>query len=132
MKTNRPCKVALAGLFAAAWLFTQLTAQASLVGPYTADTNTLHLWHMDTDVAVQDAVVTGGTNLVKRGAGATLVGNNSYPGFGTALKTLDGGQNGTARSEEDAYLTASSATTPANVLTTLADPTTSAFTMEIG
>jgi hypothetical protein len=130
MQTNRFCKITLAGLFAAAFLFAQLAAQASMVGPYTADANTLHLWHMDASaVPVPDAVVTGGTNLIKLANGAVL-GVNSYTGFGTALNTLDGGQNGVAAANLDAYLTASSATTPANVAITLADPTTSAFTME--
>ena len=68
MKTNRSSKIIVAGLFAAALLFTQLTAQASIVGPYTADANTLHLWHMDASaVPVPDAVATGGTNLVDAG-----------------------------------------------------------------
>ena len=91
MKTNRSCNLALAGLFAAALLLTQFTAQAGIAGPYTADANTLHLWHMDTDVPVLDAVVTGGTNIVALGGDATLT-NSSAPGFGTALNTLDGGQ----------------------------------------
>ena len=129
MKTNRPSSLIVAGLFAAALLLTQLTAQAAIVGPYTADGNTLHLWHMDSAVPVLDAVVTGGTNLVKLSGGAIL-GTNSYSGFGTALNTLDGGQNGTAATSLDAYLTASSATVPTNVVITLADPTTVAFTFE--
>jgi hypothetical protein len=73
MKTNRSCKIALAGLFAAALLFTQPIAQASIVGPYTADASTLHLWHMDASaVPVPDAVATGGINLVNLANGATL------------------------------------------------------------
>jgi autotransporter-associated beta strand protein len=131
MKTNRSCKIAFAGLFAAAMLSTQLTSQATtIVGPYTADANTLHLWHMDASVVpVPDAVATGGTNLAKLFNGATL-GTNSYTGFGTALNTLDGGQDGIAAGNTDASLTASSGASPGNVVITLADPTTGAFTME--
>ena len=130
MKTNRPSKIIVAGLFAAALLFTQLTAQAVIVGPYNADANTLHLWHMDTNtVPVPDEVATGGTNLVKMANGATL-GTNSYTGFGTALNTLDGGQDGVLATNKDAYLTASSATTPGPVAITVADPTSGAFTYE--
>ena len=94
MTTNRSSKPIVAGLCAAAWLFTQLAAQAVIVGPYTADAYTLHLYHMDAN-PVPDAVVTGGTNLVKLLGGAAL-GVASYSGFGTALNTLDGGQNGVA------------------------------------
>jgi len=80
-------------------------------------------------VPVPDAVATGGTNLVKLGNGATL-GTNSYPGFGNALNTIDGGQDGVLATNKDAYLTASSAATPNIVAITVADPTTGAFTYE--
>jgi alpha-galactosidase len=130
MKTNRSCKIVIAGLFAAAWLFTQLTTQASLVGPYTADSNTLHLWHMDASaVPIPDAVATGGINLVNLANGATL-GANSYPGFGSALNTVDGGQNGITTANRDAFLAASSTTPPTAASITLADSTTGAFTFE--
>ena len=99
MKTNRSCKITLAGLFAAALLFTQLTAQAIIVGPYTADANTLHLWHMDASaVPVPDAVASGGTNLV-RGRTARRWAPVLITGFGTALNTLDGGQDGIAAAD---------------------------------
>ena len=121
----------IAGLFAVAILSTQLTSQATtIVGPYTADANTLHLWHMDTGVPVLDAVVTGGTNLAKLFNGATLAGVSSYSGFGTALNTVDGGQNGVAAGNTDAYLTPSSGATVGTVAITVVDPTTGAFTME--
>ena len=131
MNTNRSCNRALAGLFAAALLLTQLTAQAGIAGPYTADANTLHLWHMDASaVPVPDEVVTGGTNLVKLLLGATLSAPAYSAAFGTALSTLDGGQDNTAGNAKDAYLTASSSTATTNVSLTLADPTSGAFTME--
>ena len=131
MKAIQSSKIIVTGLFAAALLFAQLTAQAVIVGPYTADANTLHLWHMDVSATpVPDAVATGGTNLITLRNGAGL-GTNSYPGFGTALSTVDGGQSATTgQSTKDAYLTASISTPSDNVSTTLADPTTAAFTFE--
>src|SRR4051812_40872861 len=61
---------------------------ANIVGPYTADVNTLHLWHMDQSVVpVLDYATSGGTNLNVLTNGATL-GNASFPGFGTALSAL--------------------------------------------
>ena len=119
----------LAGLLAVAWLFTQLAAQAVIVGPYTADANTLHLWHMDASaVPVPDAVSTGSTNLMKLANGALLGASSYSTAFGTALNTADGGQDGIAAADKDAYLAASPTT--GNVVLALADPTTSAFTFE--
>jgi len=64
---------------------TAIHSNANIVGPYTADGNTLHLWHMDqTTVPVLDSVLSGGTNFTVLTNGATL-GNASFPGFGTAL-----------------------------------------------
>jgi autotransporter-associated beta strand protein len=64
---------------------------ANIVGPYTADANTLHLWHMDqSTVPVLDSVVSGGTNLTSLQNGATL-GNASYPGFGSAVNAYGPG-----------------------------------------
>jgi hypothetical protein len=131
MKTNHSRNLALVGLFAAALLLTQLTAQAGIAGPYAAAANTLHLWHMDASaVPVPDEVVTGGTNLVKLLLGATLSAPAYSAAFGTALSTLDGGQDNTAGTAKDAYVTTSSSTDTTNVSLTLADPTTGAFTME--
>lgn len=63
-----------------------------IVGPYTVDDHTLHLWHMDeSTVPVVDAV-TNGTPLTGMDNGATL-GNESYNNskkFGTALGTYTG------------------------------------------
>ena len=68
-------------------LFAGFNAHALIVGPYTADANTLHLWHMDASAApVPDAVVSGGVNLAGLLNGATL-NNASYSGFGSALNT---------------------------------------------
>lgn len=115
-----------AGLFAAALLFAGLNAGATIVGPYTADAYTLHLWHLDeTTVPCVDSVASGGTNLVDLATGATL-GNPSYSSnsisFGNALNTAAGGGG------KGDLLAASP--TAGNVTITLADPTTGAFTFE--
>src|SRR5690348_11888299 len=84
MRSSRTCS----GQFICAAVFSLLIAgnsQADIVGPYTADVNTLHLWHMDqSTVPVLDSVPTGGTNLTSLHNLATL-GNASFPGFGSAL-----------------------------------------------
>src|SRR5437016_6087551 len=69
--------------------------QAAIIGPYSVDSATLHLWHMDqATVPVIDAAA-GGTNLVGLFNGATLA-NVSFTGFGNSLNTADGGPDGTA------------------------------------
>jgi len=70
---------------------TAVNCNANIVGPYTADANTLHLWHMDqSTVPVLDSVPTGGTNLTSLQNLATL-GNASFPGFGSALNAYGQG-----------------------------------------
>jgi hypothetical protein len=64
----------------------QFQAQALIVGPYSRDANTLHLWHLDEAAAPALDSAPGGTNLTALGNGATL-GNASFTGFGTALST---------------------------------------------
>jgi hypothetical protein len=104
-----------------------LVAHAAIVGPYTPDANTLHLWHLnETATPVVDSA-TAGINLSGLLSGATL-GNASYTGFGNALNTLDGGQDATTAGTRDALLAASASA--GNVLVTYADPTTGAFTYE--
>src|ERR1035438_4496857 len=61
-------------------------AQALIVGPYSLDASTLHLWHLNEAAVPALDSVTGGTNLTAPGGSATL-GNASYSGFGTALST---------------------------------------------
>lgn len=117
---------------AAALLALPVALPAIIVGPYTPDAQTLHLWHMDTEgVPVPDEVSPGGNALTALGGGATL-GNPSFPGFGAALSTLDGGQDSTDPTGRDAYLACLPLVNgPAdNVTITLADPVTGAFTME--
>src|SRR3954463_13437861 len=118
----------LAGFSAAALLLSQPSVRATIVGPYTADANTLHLWHMDASVVpVLDAVASGGTNLVGLQNAATLA-NASYPGFGSALNTVGSGQDSTT--QRGSLLTASTANPPGNIVTTIANTSTGAFTME--
>ncbi len=84
------CKTLFTNL-AAATILSALAAidcKANIVGPYSPDVNTLHLWHMDqTTVPVLDSVISGGTNFTVLTNGATL-GNTSFPGFGTAVSAL--------------------------------------------
>ena len=121
MKNQTSFRIPLAGLVAAAMLFVGLDAGASIVGPYTADANTLHLWHLDeaTTPAI-DSVSSGGLNLAALLNGATL-GNAGYAGFGTALNTASTGGGQKA---------ALAAAASGNVTITVADTTTGAFTFE--
>ena len=66
-------------------------SHADIVGPYTQDLNTLHLWHINegTTPAV-DAASSGGTNLTALQNGATLA-NVSISGFGSAVSTYGSG-----------------------------------------
>ena len=99
-------------------------SNANIVGPYTADANTLHLWHMDqSTVPVVDAVASGGTNLTSLQNLATL-GNASFPGFGSALNAY--GQGPTVAGA--CYLAPQ--TLPNANVSTYANPTTGAFTYE--
>jgi autotransporter-associated beta strand protein len=110
----------LTGAFAMA-----ASVQAAIVGPYSPDANTLHLWHMDQATAPVIDSAAGGTNLAGLFNGATL-GNASFTGFGNSLNTIDGGQDGTAN--RDALLTV--ANPLGNVSVTYADATSGAFTIE--
>jgi peptidoglycan/xylan/chitin deacetylase (PgdA/CDA1 family) len=79
-----------------------VVCQAEILGPYTPDADTLHLWHMnETTAPVVDAAANG-TDLTALENGATL-GNESYSGvkgFGTALGTCPGSAG------QDCYLAA--------------------------
>src|SRR6187549_1208723 len=87
-------------------LLTLNQSSALIVGPYTPDSSTLHLWHLNEGtVPVLDSV-TGGTSLNVMANGAAL-GATSYSGFGTAFNTLEAGASITAGTNRDAILTAS-------------------------
>src|SRR5688572_5092322 len=79
------------------------SAHAALLGPYTADANTLHLWHLDEAATPCVDSAIGGTNLTALFGGAML-NTASFPGFGTALNTRDLGQADITTTGRDAYL----------------------------
>jgi autotransporter-associated beta strand protein len=98
--------------------------KANIVGPYTADVNTLHLWHMDqSTVPVLDSATSGGTNFNVLTNGATL-GNASFTGFGSALSAVGPGT----------ITNGASALTPrplpSDTALTYANPANGAFTYE--
>lgn len=97
--------------------------------PYSADVNTLQLWHLDENATPCTNALAGGTNLTSLANGATL-NNPSFSGFGTALSTFDGGQSSTT--QKDALLSALPLAngTADDVPLNLADPATGAFTFE--
>jgi autotransporter-associated beta strand protein len=106
----------------ASWFPTR-NASASLVGSYVADTNTLHLWHLDEAATpCVDSVSSGAMNLLDLAGGATL-GNPSFSSvFTNSLNTAPGGA---AKGD----LLAASATS-GNVTITLANASNGAFTFE--
>lgn len=100
------------------------TCHANIVGPYTADVNTLHLWHMDqSTVPVVDSVPSGGTNFNVLTNGATL-GNASFAGFGTAVSAFGPGlvTNGACALTPRPL--------PSDTVVTYANPANGAFTYE--
>jgi peptidoglycan/xylan/chitin deacetylase (PgdA/CDA1 family) len=91
-KINRTCfRIGGRGVMAGVALCTSL-AQAEILGPYTPDADTLHLWHMNEATAPVADAVPNGTDLTALENGATL-GNESFTGakgFGTALAGYTG------------------------------------------
>src|ERR1035437_10162412 len=109
-------------LISAAFCFIGSSAQALIVGPYSLDASTLHLWHLnETAVPALDSAPDG-TNLTALGGSATL-GNASYAGFSTALSTA------TTLGDYLAPRTLA-ADTSDNTLMPYDDPATGAFTYE--
>jgi peptidoglycan/xylan/chitin deacetylase (PgdA/CDA1 family) len=69
-----------------------MIAHAEITAPYTPDEHTLHLWHLNEQIAPVADAVSPGTDLHQLENGATLE-NESYVGaknFGTALGTYVG------------------------------------------
>ncbi len=108
-------------VFAAAF-FACFCVHAIIVGPYTADTNTLHLWHLDEPAVPAADSADGGTNLTALHGSASL-GNASFTGFGNCLSTAGSGQS---------YLAplAWTGNTADDVRMVYADTNTGAFTYE--
>jgi hypothetical protein len=107
-----------------------LQGHGGTLRPYTADADTLHLWHMNEQVVPVIDLGSDAMHLTALRNGATL-GNVSYRGFGTALSTYDGGPESTTDAGHDAYLAARPLVngTGDNVLMNYAGPT-GAFTFE--
>ena len=112
-------------------LTTAAPVQAGILGPYQVDAATLHLWHFDeAQVPLADAAQPP-LPLQAAAAGA-IVGVAGAPGFGSALSTLDGGHDGLAATDKDAYAASLTLVNGAgdNVNWSFSDPTTGAFTFE--
>ena len=63
-------------------------SNSNIVGPYSVDAYTLHLWHLDeSSPPCLDSVSSSNLNLNGLLNGAQLA-NSTYPGFGTCLNTL--------------------------------------------
>ncbi len=116
----------------ALWMLgcTLISTPAALV-PYTVDSATLHLWHLDeTAVPCVDSAP-GGTNLTSLANGATLgAANVSFPGFGNCLNTFDGGPSSTTQKDALLSVVSLASGTGDDVPLALADPGTGAFTFE--
>jgi Domain of unknown function (DUF4388)/Concanavalin A-like lectin/glucanases superfamily len=97
--------VACGAVFTCVSIVFVLQVQGSTLRPYTADAETLHLWHMNEQAVPVIDLGSDGMHLTALRNGATL-GNVSYRGFGTALSTYDGGPESTADAGHDAYLSA--------------------------
>ena len=91
-----PVSLTLAGVIA---------ARGDIAGPYVPDADTLHLWHLNEQVVPVVDVGSDGTHLTALRNGATL-GSPSWPGFGLALSTYDGGPDAASDAGMDAYLSA--------------------------
>src|SRR5438093_596670 len=115
----------------AVWVFLLPLASPGALAPYTVDGNTLHLWHLDESAPPFVDSVSSGTNLTAITNGATL-DNVSFPGFGAALSTVDGGQNGTAASDKDASISPRPLVSGSgdDTAMSLADSSSGAFTFE--
>ncbi|MGW8256490.1 MAG: PEP-CTERM sorting domain-containing protein, partial [Thermoguttaceae bacterium] len=125
-------------------------AMAAIVGPYTADANTIHLWHLDestvptpdaanyyysTDITNAKIVLNrlSGTTNYTGGTGGSVqaqLGVTSYSGFGTCLDTSD--TNGVEPSDFawGSIPSLGSVENSLNVQKTFSNPTTNAYTME--
>ena len=101
------------------------------MSPYVADPATLHLWHLDELSTPSTDAGQDGTELTALSGGAVL-GADSFAGFGTALNTVDGGQDGILPTSKNAVLSALplAEDDTDSVLMAFADPDSGAFTFE--
>lgn len=107
---------------------TPIAAALADLRTYAPDANTLHLWHLDEPNA--PAIDAGSDRLdLPILANGAIMGNPSFPGYGTALSTFDSGLTGTPA---DAYLSALTLVAGAGDETTLIyrNLSTGAFTFE--
>lgn len=127
MNLLRPLRSASATAAAIA-LVSAGTLAASIVR-YEPDPFTAHLWHLDEADAPAADAAPGDRGLVSLANGASL-NHPSFPGFGSALSTLDGGPDAIA--DRNAALSALPLADGAadNALLALADAATGAFTIE--
>lgn len=131
MSTARTTALALGALLLAAH-----AATAAIIGPYTANANTLHLYHFDSDLdgVTSDSATSGAIDVTLFGgetppvlvpsAPATLVAG--FTGFGNAMNTHDGTSDGNGAHRKGAFGGEEVATT--SILG--ANHATSGFTME--
>lgn len=144
-------RIVFASAFALALVGFARVSQADIIGPYSVDANTMHLWHLDeattpavdqahytytstttpTKDANQPMAVLSGNNT--GGSHFATMGNAGFAGFGTSLNTSNVSQPPPypANSQEPALnaLSPNNGTTD-NVDHTFDNPITHAFTME--
>ncbi|HWH69497.1 MAG TPA: DUF4388 domain-containing protein [Candidatus Sulfotelmatobacter sp.] len=101
----RGASAAAAATALRAFLAPSPTSQAAILGPYTSDADTLHLWHLNEQTVPVIDLGPDGMHLTAMRNGATL-GNVAAKGFGTALSTYDGGPEAITDAGRDAYLSA--------------------------
>src|SRR5215470_7773755 len=102
--TNSACGAAFIA-FGIVFVIQASSGHGSTLRPYTADADTLHLWHMNEQTVPVIDLGSDSLHLTALRNGATL-GNVSYRGFGTALSTYDGGPDNATETGHDAYLAA--------------------------
>ncbi len=71
-----------------------MVSQASIVGPYTVDEWTLHLWHLDEPAGSTTVADEAAIPMTMNVVGTATLGNASFTGFGTAIQTSNGAYAG--------------------------------------
>ena len=105
------------------------TASAYIVGPYSVDANTLHLWHLnESDTPAIDSVPAG-TNLMALDGSARL-GASAFAGYGTALNTRGTNATGGGVTAGLSLRPLAAGSLADDAYITYANPATGAFTVE--